>query len=265
MPSAARPRRTGGDACVDLVADAGKRANLARGFEIFSRRGETAILRKALGMDRPEPRNEFPGILNLGSGKDWRDNCLNLDISEIARPDALFDVAAPLESNTLLQTTRFGQIRLEENVFDAIVANDVPEHIPDLVKAMSNCLQLLKPGGTFHIHVPYDLSLGAWQDPTHVRAFNENSWLYYTDWRYGYFGWTEARFEQLSLEFHLSESGKQMSADGRALEELLRTPRAVDGMSVVLRKRYLLESEIARSSEEQGSSMRYHPTGAEDL
>lgn len=106
------------------------------------------------------------------------------------------------------------------------------EHIPDLLTAMSNCLRLLKPGGTFHIYVPYDLSLGAWQDPTHIRAFNENSWLYYTDW-YWYMSWTEARFEQLSLEFRLSEFGNCSGDEGRPLEDLLRTPRAVDGMSVI--------------------------------
>lgn len=239
------------DACVELVADANKRANLARlGFEIFSKRGETPILRHALGMDDVEPVKVSPKILNLGSGKDWRENCLNVDISKHARPDAIFDIACSLEDAPFLQTKRFGQVYLDDNIFDAIVANDVLEHIPDLVKAMSNCLHLLRAGGSFHIYVPYDLSLGAWQDPTHVRAFNENSWLYYTDW-YWYLGWTEARFEQLSLEFRLSESGKQMNADGRPIEDILRTPRAVDGMGVVLRKRYLLESEIARTTQER--------------
>ena len=33
----------------------------------------------------------------------------------------------------------------------------------------------------------------AWQDPTHVRALNRNSWLYYTDW-FWYLGWLEHRF-----------------------------------------------------------------------
>ena len=236
------------DACVELVADANKRANLARGgFEIFSRRDEKRILGEALGLPTAPAVPTFPTLLNLGSGKDWRENCLNVDISEAVRPDALLDIGQALEPNQPLQTMRFGTIALGENIFDAIFANDVLEHIPDLLTAMSNCLRLLKPGGTFHIYVPYDLSLGAWQDPTHIRAFNENSWLYYTDW-YWYMGWTEARFEQLSLEFRLSEFGHQLNADGRPLAELLRTPRAVDGMSVILRKRYLLESEIARSS-----------------
>lgn len=234
------------DACADLVADANRRVSLARrGFEIFARRDERTILAEALGLPLPPQDTAFPTLLNLGSGKDWRENCLNVDISEAVRPDALLDIGQALEPNQPLQTMRFGTIALRDNLFDAIFANDVLEHIPDLLTAMSNCLRLLKPGGTFHIYVPYDLSLGAWQDPTHIRAFNENSWLYYTDW-YWYMGWSEARFEQLSLEFRLSDFGKRLSDEGRPLEDLLRTPRAVDGMSVILRKRYLLESEAAR-------------------
>jgi len=236
------------DACVELVADANKRANLARkGFELFSLRDEKRILGEALGLPAAPHDRGFPTLLNLGSGKDWRENCLNVDISEAVRPDALLDIGQPLEPNQALETMRFGTIALGENVFDAIFANDVLEHIPDLMTAMSNCLRLLKPGGTFHIHVPYDLSLGAWQDPTHIRAFNENSWLYYTDW-YWYMGWVEARFEQLNLEFLLSEFGQKLHDEGRPIDELLRTPRAVDGMSVILRKRYLLESEVSRSA-----------------
>jgi hypothetical protein len=55
--------------------------------------------------------------------------------------------------------------------------------VRDLPQLMGNFLNLLVEEGELEIVVPYDLSLGAWQDPTHVRAFNENSWRYYCDWR----------------------------------------------------------------------------------
>lgn len=236
------------DACVELVNDAKQRANLARrGFEAFSRRSERDILAQTLGGGGKAPPAHAPALLNLGSGKDWRDNCLNVDISETFRPDGLFDIARPIPAGAALDTIRFGRIELRPEMFDAIFANDVLEHIPDLVTAMGNCLMLLKAGGTFHIVVPYDLSLGAWQDPTHLRAFNENSWLYYTDW-YWYLGWSEARFDRLSTEFTLSPLGQSLQQAGKSLEEILRTPRAVDSMSVILRKRYLLESEVQRAS-----------------
>lgn len=241
------------DTCIALVGDANRRANLARrGFELFSRRSEAAILRRALHLTEPATPAPFPGVLNLGSGKDWRKDFLNVDISPVMGPDALLDIAQPLGEPHILQTSRFGEIELRENTFDTIIANDVLEHIPDLVQAMGNALKLLKPGGVFIIAVPYDLSLGAWQDPTHVRAFNENSWRYFTDW-YWYLGWSQARFEQLSLEFVLSDYGQQLQTEGRTQEELLRTPRAVDSMRVMLRKRYLVESEIARLAEAGGN------------
>lgn len=236
------------DACVDLVNDAKKRANLARrGFEAFARRRERDLLAQAIGIADTASPIHAPTLLNLGSGKDWRDNCLNVDISEIFRPDALLDIGRPIPGGAALETIRFGRLALRPEMFDAIFANDVLEHIPDLVTAMGNCLMLLKAGGTFHIVVPYDLSLGAWQDPTHLRAFNENSWLYYTDWHW-YLGWNEARFDRLSTEFALSSLGQSMQQAGKPLDEILRTPRAVDSMSVILRKRYLLESEVQRAS-----------------
>jgi SAM-dependent methyltransferase len=119
-------------------------------------------------------------------------------------------------------------------MFEKIVANDVLEHIPDLISAMRNCRDLLKVGGEFVISVPYELSLGAWQDPTHVRAFNENSWLYYTEWCW-YLGW-ESGFRLAELQFKLSELGSEMSKTAVSDEEILRTPRAVDSMKVTLCK-----------------------------
>ena len=106
------------------------------------------------------------------------------------------------------------------------------EHVPDLVKCMRNCLDLLDVGGEMHIHVPYELSIGAWQDPTHVRAFNENSWVYYCSWHW-YLDWKDFRFEMKHLEYRLSKYGESLELEQ---DELLRTPRAVDSMYVVLRK-----------------------------
>ena len=83
-----------------------------------------------------------------------------------------------------------------------------------------------------HIHVPYDLSHGAWQDPTHVRAFNEKSWVYYCEWAW-YLGWMGSRFELMHLEMRLSEYGASLKLPQ---DELMRLPRAVDSMYLVLKK-----------------------------
>ena len=130
--------------------------------------------------------------------------------------------------------TRLGKFPVEKGMFSEIIANDVLEHIPDLVSAMTNCRNLLKRGGEMQIIVPYDLSLGAWQDPTHVRAFNENSFLYYTDWHW-YLNWDE-KFTCTQMGFELSDLGHEMQEQKVPIGNIIRTPRAVDALQVILKK-----------------------------
>ena len=168
-------------------------------------------------------------VLNLGSGKDWREDCINADIQPMVKPDWVLDIVNVTWGEVL--KTRKGLLKVDRGMFDVILANDILEHVPDLVTAMTNCKELLKVGGQMRIHVPYDLSYGAWQDPTHVRAFNEKSWLYYTDWHW-YLGWKD-RFELTLLEMRLSSVGEALELPQ---DEIIRTPRAVDSMYVVLTK-----------------------------
>lgn len=170
--------------------------------------------------------------LNLGSGKDWRKDCINADIQATKNPDWHLDITKVPWGQRI--QTRLGDFLVEPGMFDEIIANDVLEHIPDLVKAMFNCKELLKKGGEMHIHVPYDLSYGAWQDPTHVRAFNENSFLYYTDWHW-YLNWPD-KFTLTHLGYELSQFGQDLLDKGIDREQILRTPRAVDAMQVILTK-----------------------------
>jgi hypothetical protein len=87
-----------------------------------------------------------------------------------------------------------GNVLIEENSLDGIYANNVLEHVPDLPRLMTNLLALLKEGGELELEVPYEKAMTAWQDPTHLRAMNMNSWLYYTSW-FWYLGWFNHRFE----------------------------------------------------------------------
>lgn len=236
-------------ACLQLVQDPGSRKELEEtAFRQISGRPSARFLQPALeAAFRGSPRTipaptGCPRKLNLGSGKDWRADCLNVDISPRVEPDAVLDFSISLPFGREIQTRRFGTFRLERNAFDLIVANDVLEHMPNLVAAMTSSLQLLRVGGEMHIMVPYDLSCGAWQDPTHVRAFNEKSWLYYTDW-FWYLGWEEARFDLAEQTLVLSEYGKKLASEGTTVEVLVRTPRAVDTLAVKLRKRLLSPAE----------------------
>lgn len=199
----------------------------------------------SLAAARPAPSPAsaaLPARLNLGSGKSFDADAFNVDINPQWKPDLVIDMARPDLLGSVVDTRRFGQVTLRPGLFREIVALEVLEHVPELTRLMTNCLELLTDDGLFRISVPYDLSYGAWQDPTHVRAFNERSWLYYTDW-FWYLGWTEARFDLRACTFTLSPLGERLRAAGMPDDELTRTPRAVDGMSVELRKRRLTAEE----------------------
>jgi len=231
-------------ACVDLLTDFTKRHELEKkAFSAIKKiTYKDVLMDSSLMRDEPlSPVNSsikgelVPKKINLGSGKDWREDFLNADILDRVNPDWIFDICLPLPWGQNVHTRRFGNFLLEPGAFDLIVANDVLEHLPDLVAAMTSCLSLLKEGGEMHIQVPYDLSYGAWQDPTHVRAFNERSWLYYTDWHW-YLGWKTERFHLVKQEFILSPVGNVLKEKNMAVAEILRTPRAIDLILVVLKK-----------------------------
>lgn len=134
-----------------------------------------------------------PTQINLGSGKDYKLGWLNLDILDRSQPDVVLDLGRPVSFPVRFDSPLVGPVDLAPGSISMIYANNVLEHVPDLPQLMTNCLQLLTTGGVMHLEVPYEHATTAWQDPTHVRALNENSWLYYTDW-FWYLGWFEHRF-----------------------------------------------------------------------
>ncbi|HUN24800.1 MAG TPA: methyltransferase domain-containing protein [Steroidobacteraceae bacterium] len=257
------------DACSELVHDSAARQALGeRAHRVFALRREEDILGRSLELAQPNPpasataafaaAPRLPATLHIGSGKDFRPDCFNVDIDPAWGPDGVLDIASPVLIGSSLETERFGTITLREEAFERATAFDLLEHIGDLPAAMTNVLRLLKPHGTFEILVPYDLSHGAWQDPTHVRAFNERSWLYYTDWHW-YLGWIDARFDVMSIEARLSEFGNELQRANKAMDEILRTPRAVDSLFVRLRKRYLQESERSEAMKRRPGARRAQP------
>ena len=135
-----------------------------------------------------------PQLINLGSGKDYKPGWLNLDILDRTEPDLVLDLGRPQAWPLAAHSGLGGAVSLEAGSVKLIYANNVLEHVPDLPQLMGNCLALLETGGLFEIEVPYEKSPTAWQDPTHLRALNENSWIYYTEW-FWYLGWFEHRFE----------------------------------------------------------------------
>lgn len=72
----------------------------------------------------------------------------------------------------------------EDNSVDEIFCSHYIEHTPDLVSFANELYRILKVGATAEIIAPYYSSIRAWQDPTHLRAISENTFLYFSkEWR----------------------------------------------------------------------------------
>jgi glycosyltransferase involved in cell wall biosynthesis len=72
-------------------------------------------------------------------------------------------------------------IPLPDNSVGVLNASHILEHLHDKTKIMSEIHRVLAHGGWAFIEIPSTDGRGAFQDPTHVSYWNENSFLYYTD------------------------------------------------------------------------------------
>jgi SAM-dependent methyltransferase len=85
-----------------------------------------------------------------------------------------------------------GGLPFPSESFDAVSANQVLEHVRDLIALVGEVHRVLRPGGVLVAHVPYFRSAWAHIDPTHVRSFTIRSMDYFVagteihrDYRFG--------------------------------------------------------------------------------
>ena len=104
-------------------------------------------------------------IVDVGGGLFPKPGCMTID-----QQDA--DINCDLNDG----------IPLPDNSVGVLNASHVIEHLHDKTKIMSEIHRVLADGGWAFIEVPSTDGRGAWQDPTHVSFWNENSFWYYI-WR----------------------------------------------------------------------------------
>jgi ubiquinone/menaquinone biosynthesis C-methylase UbiE len=91
----------------------------------------------------------------------------------------------------------------KDNTVDEVLLSHILEHLPDTIKVMEEIWRICKNRAAIKIFVPYYNSLGACQDPTHVKFFTEHSFDYFTENGattlsvYNYY--TSARFRIMSI------------------------------------------------------------------
>jgi SAM-dependent methyltransferase len=85
----------------------------------------------------------------------------------------------------------------DDDSVGVVRAYDIFEHLRDPIHTMKELYRVLSPGGYALIQVPSTDGRGAFQDPTHVSYWNENSFLYYTDQQKARFIHTPVRFQEM--------------------------------------------------------------------
>lgn len=101
--------------------------------------------------------------LDLGSGVEKRSGYVSIDLE-------YGDVEWDLNDG----------IPFPDNSVGVINASHIIEHLKDPLKTMKEIHRVLAHGGWAFIEVPSTDGRGAFQDPTHVSYWNENSFWYYT-------------------------------------------------------------------------------------
>jgi SAM-dependent methyltransferase len=124
--------------------------------------------------------------LNLGSGRNFQADAVNLDITSRTAPDVVHNLNA--------RPWPFPDGR-----FDAVIASDVLEHLEDVAATMSELHRVCARGARLFINVPHFSSDGAYTDPTHRQYFGAFTFDYFTEGHPQAF-YTEARFVNRSTQ-----------------------------------------------------------------
>jgi hypothetical protein len=123
-------------------------------------------------------------LVELGGGVFPREGYINIDTQH-------GDIKADLNLEWPLETNSVGVIR----------ANHILEHLKDTRFSMKEIHRVLHHGGWAFIEVPSTDGRGAWQDPTHISYWNENSFLYYTHREQAfYINNTDVRFQSYKVD-----------------------------------------------------------------
>jgi glycosyltransferase involved in cell wall biosynthesis len=122
-----------------------------------------------------------------GNALAWakRNGLLALDLGAAhGRPDGYLGVDKHAGENVDIIATLPGPLDLADNCAGVIRAVDFLEHVADKVALINEIHRLLSPGGLLLSMTPSTDGRGAFQDPTHVAFYNENSFWYYTEAKY---------------------------------------------------------------------------------
>ena len=129
-------------------------------------------------------------VLNLGSGNKRIDGAVNLDITPDTSPDVVHDLDQapwPFEADT----------------FSEVAANDVIEHLANILTTMEEIHRVCRNGAIVRITVPHFSCSNAFTDPTHRHYFGLFSFNYFTgENEFGFYSRCRFRTRVRKVFFH---------------------------------------------------------------
>jgi SAM-dependent methyltransferase len=105
-------------------------------------------------------------ILDLGCGNRKKEGSIGIDCN----PDSMADVIHDLD--------RF-PYPFGDSTFDVVIADNIMEHLDDIIGVLRELYRITKPHGELVITVPYFHSKWAYIDPTHRHFFTSESFSYF--------------------------------------------------------------------------------------
>lgn len=67
----------------------------------------------------------------------------------------------------------------ESEFFSEVIAEDIIEHLKEIIPVVEECWRVLRPGGTLWIQTPHYTSPNSYHDPTHRWHLSEHSFDYF--------------------------------------------------------------------------------------
>jgi len=164
--------------------------------------------------------------LHLGCGRDIIEGWINLDLV----PGEGVDIVVNLDD------CEHTPLPLEDNSIDRFLGSHLLEHIKNPLPMMDELYRVAKPDAELVFKLPYGSSDDAFEDPTHVRQYFVNSFMYFaqpTYWRadYGYRG----DWQPISIIIDV-DGNKFGDKSEQELLELLHTQRNTATQGTVLLK-----------------------------
>lgn len=162
-----------------------------------------------------------PKAINVGSGFDYRMECLNIDIDERKLADLTLDICSFDKLPLKTKTSQGVELEIHANSVDVIYAINVLEELADLEKAMTNCLNLLKPGAKIVIEVAPINLLNRLHFDSLSKDFYEKYFSNFIE-NFANSHWFEYRFELASFKYLDSSKAVVNRANAKICRYVLR-------------------------------------------